>query len=62
MLERMSEFFEKRLVGYDEHMLTNIESAAAFYPFTASLLPTAAGAEVLQPSALPNGAERFGRF
>ena len=47
MLEKMAAFFEARLEGYDEHMLTNIESAAAFYPFTASLLPTAAGAEVL---------------
>ena len=35
MLERMSEFFEKRLNGYDEHMLTNIKSAREFYPFTA---------------------------
>ena len=47
MLEKMAAFFEARLDGYDEHMLTNIESAAEFYPFTASLLPTAAGAEVL---------------
>ena len=40
MLEKMSDFFEKRLAGYDEHMLTEIESATEFYPFTASLLPT----------------------
>ena len=39
MLERMSEFFENRLDGYDEHMLTNIESAREFYPFTAKCLP-----------------------
>ena len=36
----MSEFFENRLSGYDEHMLKEIESATEFYPFTASLLPT----------------------
>ena len=39
MLEKMSEFFEARLDGYDAHMMTNIESAEEFYPFTASLLP-----------------------
>ena len=47
MLERMSEFFEKRLNGYDEHMLTNIESAREFYPFTAECLPKANGCCVL---------------
>ena len=40
MLERMSDFFENRLDGYDEHMLTNIESSDEFYPFTAKRLPT----------------------
>ena len=47
MLERMSDFFEARLDGYDSHMLTNIESAREFYPFTAGLLPTADGCRVL---------------
>ena len=47
MLERMSDFFEARLDGYDEHMMTNIESADEFYPFTASQLPTGRGAHVL---------------
>ena len=47
MLERMSEFFEKRLNGYDEHMLTNIESAREFYPFTAECLPKADGCRML---------------
>ncbi len=46
-LEKMAAFFEARLDGYDEHMLNDIESATEFYPFTASLLPTTAGAEVL---------------
>lgn len=47
MLERMSDFFEARLDGYDEHMLTNIESATVFYPFTAGQLPTSEGCCVL---------------
>ena len=47
MLERMSEFFEARLDGYDEHMLTNIESAQEFYPFTAEYLPRADCSRVL---------------
>ena len=38
MLEKMADFFEKRLEGYDEHMMTNIKSADEFYPFTANLL------------------------
>ena len=47
MLEKMSEFFENRLNGYDEHMLTAIESAEIFYPFTAECLPTAENCRVL---------------
>ena len=47
MLEKMSEFFENRLDGYDRHMMTNIESATEFYPFTASLLPAAENSSVL---------------
>ena len=47
MLEKMSDFFEARLDRYDEHMLTNIESASKFYPFTANQLPTAAGCRIL---------------
>lgn len=39
MLEKMGEFFESRLEGYEEHQLTAIEGAQEFYPFTASLLP-----------------------
>ena len=30
MLEKMSDFFEARLDGYDKHMLTNIECANEF--------------------------------
>ena len=47
MLEKMSDFFETRLDGYDEHMMTNIESANEFYPFTAKQLPTAENCRVL---------------
>ncbi len=39
MLEKMDLFFEARLEGYEEHMLTAIEGAEEFYPFTAALLP-----------------------
>lgn len=47
MLERMDDFFKARLDGYDEHMLFEIEGAKEFYPYTASLLPTAEDACVL---------------
>ncbi len=47
MLEKMAEFFDARLNGYDEHMLTEIESAREFYPFTAAQLPQEDGARVL---------------
>ena len=40
MLEKMGEFFDARLNGYEEHQLTCIESAQEFYPFTARCLPT----------------------
>ena len=39
MLEKMGEFFDNRLEGYEEHQLTCIESAREFYPFTANCLP-----------------------
>lgn len=47
MLEKMAEFFDNRIDGYEEHMLTCIESAEVFYPFTAQCLPMAPGAMVL---------------
>ena len=47
MLEKMGAFFDARLDGYEDHQLCNIDSARVFYPFTASLLPTAPGAEIL---------------
>jgi len=47
MLEKMDQFFEARLNGYDEHMMTNIAGADAFYPFTASQLPDREGSCIL---------------
>ena len=47
MLEKMGAFFEARLDGYDEHMMTNIQSAEEFYPFTARCLPRDPGAKIL---------------
>lgn len=47
MLEKMGEFFDNRLNGYEEHQLTCIESAQVFYPFTAQCLPKEAGARIL---------------
>ena len=46
-LERMNDFFAARVDGYDEHMRTTIEGAPDFYAYTASLLPVAEGARVL---------------
>ena len=47
MLEKMKEFFNSRLNGYEEHQLNVIEGAKEFYPYTASLLPMSSGAKVL---------------
>ena len=47
MLEKMADFFENRLDGYDEHMMSNIESANEFYPFTAKQLPTTENCHIL---------------
>lgn len=47
MLEKMDEFFARRLAGYDAHMLESIEGATAFYPFTAEQLPMSPGCRVL---------------
>lgn len=47
MLEKMNDFFENRLDGYDKHMLTNIESATEFYQFTAKSLPVRKNCRIL---------------
>ena len=46
-LEEMAAFFEARLPDYDQHMLSDIESAREFYPFTADCLPGTKDARVL---------------
>ena len=47
MLEKMGDFFDSRLDGYDEHQLTCIESAQEFYPYTADSLPKETNAHIL---------------
>ncbi len=46
-LEKMDAFFNARLNGYDEHMMTEIKGAKEFYPYTAALLPMEHDANVL---------------
>ena len=52
MLEKMELFFENRLEVYEEHMLSGIEGAREFYPYTAALLPGNKGCEVLDLSLI----------
>lgn len=47
MLEKMNEFFNKRVDGYEEHQLNMIDGAQEFYPYTATCLPMQENAEVL---------------
>ena len=47
MLEKMGEFFDARLSGYEEHQLTCIDSAGEFYPFTAACLPRIPGTRLI---------------
>ena len=47
MLEKMGEFFDSRINGYEEHQLSSIDSAREFYPFTAGCLPQAPGSRIL---------------
>ena len=47
MLEKMGEFFDARIRGYEAHQLNTIDDAAEFYPFTAGQLPREPGATVL---------------
>lgn len=47
MLEKMNEFFNKRIDVYEEHQLNVIDGAQEFYPYTAACLPMQKNAEVL---------------
>ena len=47
MLEKMGDFFNARLDGYEDHQMNTIESAEEFYPYTAQNLPDKAGAHIL---------------
>lgn len=47
ILEKMDEFFDNRLKGYEDHQLNGIDSAKIFYPYTASQLPMIEGCNVL---------------
>jgi tRNA (cmo5U34)-methyltransferase len=47
MLEKMGDFFDSRLDGYEEHQLKAIASAEDFYPFTAGCLPQFPGSSIL---------------
>ena len=46
-LEKMDDFFAKRVNEYDKHMLNNIEGSLEFYSYTASLLPKDCESKVL---------------
>lgn len=47
MLEKMGEFFDRRLAGYDEHQLNCIDSAREFLRFTAEQLPQESECSIL---------------
>ncbi len=47
MLEKMDEFFNSRLKGYEKHQLNEIAAAKIFYPFTAKCLPLEKNATIL---------------
>ena len=47
MLEKMGDFFDARVEGYDDHQLATIESAHDFYPYTARCLPEEPGIKIL---------------
>ena len=46
-LEKMGEFFNARLDGYEEHQMTTIEFAEEFYPYTAECLPKKSKSSIL---------------
>ena len=46
MLEKMDDFFNRRLEGYEEHQLQAIDQARTFYPLTAACLPKEEAARI----------------
>lgn len=46
-LEEMAGFFDARVDGYEEHMLSNVDGADCYYSETANCLPLMDGAEIL---------------
>lgn len=47
MLEKMDDFFNRRLEGYEEHQLQAIDQARTFYFLTAACLPKEEAARIL---------------
>ncbi|MBM7686339.1 class I SAM-dependent methyltransferase [Defluviitalea raffinosedens] len=47
MLEKMGEFFDRRLDEYEDHQLNCIESAHEFYKYTAKCLPMECGCRII---------------
>lgn len=47
MLEKMGEFFDNRVEGYEDHQLNTIDFAKEFYPFTAEQLPKIPHSKIL---------------
>jgi len=47
VLEKMDEFFDKRLDEYEEHQLNCIDSVREFYKYTAKCLPMHSGCRVI---------------
>ena len=47
MLEKMGDFFDKRLDEYEEHQMNCIESAHEFYAYTARCLPAHFGCRII---------------
>ena len=46
-LEKMGDFFARRVDGYDRHMMNDIKGAWQFYSYTASLLPRGRSVRIL---------------
>lgn len=46
-LEKMGDFFARRVEGYDRHMMKDIRGAWQFYSYTSSLLPKGREARIL---------------